>query len=91
MPLHQAAIEGTIVGNDLSSVWIYAVVAFKNETKRNSHADNRSEISATRIDEWNEDTEREPNGGIEVNASPCIVDTGEKRNSVIRGSREDKC
>lgn len=31
MPLHQAAIEGTIVGNDLSSVWIYAVVAFKNE------------------------------------------------------------
>lgn len=56
----------------------------------NSHADNPSEISATRIDEWNEDTEREPNGGIEVNASPCIVDTGERRNSVIRGSREER-
>ena len=52
----------------------------------NSHADNRSEIRATRIDEWNEDTERKPNGGIEVNASRCIVDTGERRNSVIRGS-----
>ena len=35
----------------------------------NSHADNRSEIRATRIDERNEDTERKPNGGIEVNAS----------------------
>lgn len=56
----------------------------------NSHADNPSEISAAPIDEWNEDTERKPNGGIEVNASPCIVDTGERRNSVIRGSREER-
>ena len=63
MPLHQAAIEGTIVGNDLSSVWIYAWLSRVSggrgegmplkriKTLINSHADNPSEISDTHIDE----------------------------------------
>lgn len=71
MPLHEAAIEGTIVGKwfIFSLDLCCGCLQKRIKTFMNSHADNRSEIRATRIDERNEDTERKPNGGIEVNAS----------------------